>query len=302
MIRSITIDPDGYDRMTLSLTDPWTQEVVIKDIDGLGPTKGEISMEYMGVGNRSYLKGARLTRRNVTMTLVPFGDDIERIRQKIYNYFIVGGELSLEVETDRRRVKARFYVEACDTDIFAEQVEMNISLISLSPYWSALSSVREIISGRTAEEPLFEFPFHSDAPPPDIIFGKIGWGRSKRITNLGDIKTGALITLTFNGDVKNLRIMNNAANEQMRFSKPQPFYATERLIIDSRDGRRSITHINSQNLYSAAYGVQSWDSTWMYVYPGINDFAIEYQTAFGYTATQELVEMTLEYEPQYRGI
>ena len=63
MIRSITIDPDGYDRLTLSLTDPWDQEVVIKDIDGLGPTKGELSMEYFATGNRSFFKGARLSRR-----------------------------------------------------------------------------------------------------------------------------------------------------------------------------------------------------------------------------------------------
>ena len=302
MIRSITIDPDGYDRMTLSLTDPWSQEVVIKDIDGLGPTKGELSMEYFATGNRSFFKGARLSRRNVTMTLVPYGDNIERIRQKLYNYFIVTQELTMEVETEFRNVKARFYVESCETDIFSNQVEMNVSLISLSPYWSGLSSIKEVIAGLAAEEPKFEFPFHSDAPPNDIIFGEIGWTRSKRITNLGDVKTGVLMTLTFNGDVKNLRITNTMANEQMRFFKETPFLAGERLIIDSRFGLKSITHINASNVYSAAYGVQTWDSSWMYIYPGINDFRLEYQRPDGLYTIEDSVELVIEYEPQYRGI
>lgn len=302
MIRSITIDPDGYDQMTLSLTDPWSQEVVIKDIDGLGPTKGELSMEYFATGNRSFFKGARLSRRNVTMTLVPYGDNIERIRQKLYNYFIVTQELTMEVETEFRNVKARFYVESCETDIFSNQVEMNISLISLSPYWSGLSSIKEVIAGLAAEEPKFEFPFHSDAPPKDIILGEIGWTRSKRITNLGDVKTGVLMTLTFKGDVKNLRITNTMANEQMRFFKETPFLAGERLIIDSRFGIKSITHINASNVYSAAYGVQTWDSSWMYIYPGVNDFRLEYQRPDGLYTIEDSVELVIEYEPQYRGI
>ena len=96
--------------------------------------------------------------------------------------------------------------------------------------------------------------------------------------------------------------MNNAANEQMRFSKPQPFYATERLIIDSREGRRSITHINSQNLYSAAYGVQSWDSTWMYVYPGITTSLSSTKQHSDTPLLASWFEMTVEYEPQYRGV
>nr|DAF02048.1 MAG TPA: tail protein [Caudoviricetes sp.] len=302
MIRSITIDPDGYDRMTLSLTDPWSQEVVIKDIDGLGPTKGELSMEYFATGNRSFFKGARLSRRNVTMTLVPYGDNIEQIRQKLYNYFVVTQELTMEVETEFRNVKARFYVESCETDIFSDQVEMNVSLISLSPYWSGLSSIKEVIAGLAAEEPKFEFPFHSDAPPKDIVFGEIGWTRSKRITNLGDVKTGVLMTLTFKGDVKNLRITNTMANEQMRFFKETPFLAGERLIIDSRYGLKSITHINASNVYSAAYGVQTWDSSWMYIYPGINDFRLEYQRPDGLYTIEDSVELVIEYEPQYRGI
>lgn len=302
MIRSITIDPDGYDRMTLSLTDPWSQEVVIKDIDGLGPTKGELSMEYFATGNRSFFKGARLSRRNVTMTLVPYGDNIERIRQKLYNYFVVTQELTMEVETEFRNVKARFYVESCETDIFSDQVEMNVSLISLSPYWSGLSSIKEVIAGLAAEEPKFEFPFHSDAPPKDIVLGEIGWTRSKRITNLGDVKTGVLMTFTFKGDVKNLRISNTMANEQMRFFKETPFLAGERLIIDSRYGLKSITHINASNVYSAAYGVQTWDSSWMYIYPGINDFKLEYQRPDGLYTIEDSVELVIEYEPQYRGI
>lgn len=302
MIRRITIDPDGYDRLTLSLTDPWSQEVVIKDIDGLGPTKGELSMEYFATGNRSFFKGARLSRRNVTMTLVPYGDNIERIRQKLYNYFVVTQELTMEVETEFRNVKARFYVESCETDIFSNQVEMNVSLISLSPYWSGLSSIKEVIAGLAAEEPKFEFPFHSDAPPKDIVLGEIGWTRSKRITNLGDVKTGVLMTLTFKGDVKNLRITNTMANEQMRFFKETPFLAGERLIIDSRFGLKSITHINASNVYSAAYGVQTWDSSWMYIYPGINDFRIEYQRTDGLYTIEDSVELVIEYEPQYRGI
>lgn len=92
------------------------------------------------------------------------------------------------------------------------------------------------------------------------------------------------------------------ANEQMRFFKETPFLAGERLIIDSRFGLKSITHINASNVYSAAYGVQTWDSSWMYIYPGINDFRIEYQRPDGLYTIEDSVELVIEYEPQYRGI
>ena len=40
----------------------------------------------------------------------------------------------------------------------------------------------------------------------------------------------------------------------------------------------------------------------MYIYPGINDFRIEYQRPDGLYTIEDSVELVIEYEPQYRGI
>ena len=294
MISEISSTTKSGERLTIELRDPYSSGIAIKEITGLGPVKADLSMDRFALIDGAFLKGVRVGTRNVVLTLIPWGEDIQQLRRKLYKYFGVSETISLEVITDWVSAKSDFIVESVEPNIFSERQEIQVSLIGLDPYWKASSSQIQKVVGFNDTVPQFEFPFFSENNHK-LIFGDMTNSTGKDIRYLGDTAAGAIITFTFNGTVGNLIISNTTYDETMSISKAGQFYAGEQLVVDTRPGKKSITHF-AGGKKSYITGVLAAGSDWIQMHPGINTIALQY------AGGSEDMSVAIEYETLYRGI
>jgi len=294
MISEISSTTKSGERLTIELRDPYSSGIAIKEITGLGPVKADLSMDRYALIDGAFLKGVRVGTRNVVLTLIPWGEDIQQLRRKLYKYFGVSETISLEVITDWVSAKSDFIVESVEPNIFSERQEIQVSLIGLDPYWKASSSQIQKVVGFNDTIPLFEFPFFSQ-DNHKLVFGDMTNSTGKDIRYLGDASSGITITFTFSGTVGNLIISNTTYDETMSVSKAGQFYAGEQLIIDTRPGKKLITH-NAGGKTSYVTGILTPGSNWIQLHPGINTLSLQY------AGGPEDLSVSIEYETLYRGI
>lgn len=294
MISEISSTTKSGERLTIMLSDPYSSGIAVKEITGLGPVKADLSMDRYALIDGAFLKGVRVGTRNVVLTLIPWGEDIQHLRRKLYKYFGVSETISLEVITDWVSAKSDFIVESVEPNIFSERQEIQVSLIGLDPYWKASSSQIQKVIGFNDTAPQFEFPFFSE-DNHKLIFGDMANSTGKDIRYLGDAPAGATITFTFNGTVGNLIISNTTYDETMSISKAGQFYAGEQLVVDTRSGKKSITHMAGGKV-SYISGILAPGSEWIQMHPGINTIALQY------SGGSEDLSVSIEYETLYRGI
>lgn len=77
MITEVSSLTKGGESLNLDLFDPWSSGIAVKEITGLGPVKTELSLERYALIDGAFLKGARVGTRNVVLTLIPVGDDVQ---------------------------------------------------------------------------------------------------------------------------------------------------------------------------------------------------------------------------------
>lgn len=294
MISEISSTTKSGERLTIDLRDPYSSGIAIKEITGLGPVKADLSMDRYALIDGAFLKGVRVGTRNVVLTLIPWGEDIQQLRRKLYAYFGVSETISLEVITDWVSAKSDFIVESFEPNIFSERQEIQISLIGLDPYWKASSSQIQKVVGFNDTVPLFEFPFFSEEGHR-LTFGDMTNSTGKDIRYLGDTTTGVIMTFTFYGTITNLIIANTTFDETMTISRAGQFYAGEQLVIDTRPGKKSIVHqANGKSAFIT--GVLAPGSEWVRLHPGVNTIALQY------AGGSEDLGLSIEYESLYRGI
>ena len=294
MISEISSTTESGERLTINLSDPYSSGIAVKEITGLGPVKADISMDRYALIDGAFLKGIRVGTRNVVLTLIPWGEDIQQLRRKLYRYFGVSETISLEVITDWVSAKSDFIVESVEPNIFSERQEIQVSLIGLDPYWKASSSQIQKVVGFNDTVPLFEFPFYSEGNHK-LVFGDMTNSTGKDIRYLGDAPSGATITFDFFGTVENLIISNTTHDETMSISKAGQFYAGEQLVVDTRQGKKTITH-NAGGKSSFITGVLAPGSKWIQMHPGVNTIALQY------AGGNEDMSVSITYESLYRGI
>jgi hypothetical protein len=198
------------------------------------------------------------------------------------------------VITDWVSAKSDFIVESVEPNIFAERQEVQVSLIGLDPYWKASSSQIQKVVGFNDTVPQFEFPFFSEGNHK-LIFGDMTNSTGKDIRYHGDAPAGVTITFTFYGTVGNLIISNTTFDETMSISRAGQFYAGEKLVVDTRPGKKSIVH-HAGGRSSFITGVLAPGSEWIKMHPGINTLSLQY------SGGSEDLGVSIEYESLYRGI
>ena len=294
MISEISSTTKSGERLTIDIRDPYSSGIAIKEITGLGPVKADLSMDRYALIDGAFLKGVRVGTRNVVLTLIPWGEDIQQLRRKLYKYFGVSETISLEVITDWVSAKSDFIVESVEPNIFAEREEVQVSLIGLDPYWKASSAQIQKVVGFNDTVPQFEFPFFSEGNHK-LIFGDMTNSTGKDIRYHGDAPAGVTITFTFYGTVGNLIISNTTFDETMSISRAGQFYAGEKLVVDTRPGKKSIVH-HAGGQSSFITGVLVPGSEWIKMHPGINTLSLQY------SGGSEDLGVSIEYESLYRGI
>lgn len=295
MITEVSSINKGGESLNLDLFDPWSSGIAVKEITGLGPVKTELSLERYALIDGAFLKGARVGTRNVVLTLIPVGEDIQTERRKIYHYFPVGETVTFGVVTDQVAVKSSMIVESVEPNIFSERQEIGVSLIAIDPYWRSNSPSITGLVGFNDVTPLFQFPFKSADNPKELIFGDMSNSSGKDINYLGDADTGVVITFSFNGNVSNLTVINQTYDEAMIINKVKDFYRGEQLVIDTRPAKKSVKHI-AGGKESFITGVLDIKSQWIKLHPGNNTIGLQF------VGNQNDMDISIEYETLYRGV
>lgn len=295
MITEVSSLTKGGESLNLDLFDPWSSGIAVKEITGLGPVKTEISLERYALIDGAFLKGARVGTRNVVITLIPVGDDVQTERRKIYNFFPVGETITFGVVTSQVAVKSSMIVESVEPNIFSERQEIGVSLIAIDPYWRSNSPSITGLVGFNDVTPLFQFPFSSGDNPKELIFGDLSNASGKDINYLGDAETGVVITFSFNGNVSNLTVINQTYDEAMIINKVKDFYRGEQLVLDTRPAKKSVKHI-AGGKESFITGVLDIKSQWIKLHPGINTIGLQF------VGNPNDMDISIEYETLYRGV
>lgn len=295
MITEVSSLTKGGESLNLDLFDPWSSGIAVKEITGLGPVKTELSLERYALIDGAFLKGARVGTRNVVLTLIPVGDDVQTERRKIYNFFPVGETITFGVVTSQVAVKSSMIVESVEPNIFSERQEIGVSLIAIDPYWRSNSPSITGLVGFNDVTPLFQFPFSSGDNQKELIFGDLSNASGKDINYLGDAETGVVITFSFNGNVSNLTVINQTYDEAMIINKVKDFYRGEQLVLDTRPAKKSVKHI-AGGKESFITGVLDIKSQWIKLHPGINTIGLQF------VGNPNNMDISIEYETLYRGV
>lgn len=152
MITSLTVVNEYNNYISITVGDP-SAKYFIKNIDGLGPVKADITTSTYVTRDGSSFQNARATFRNIVMQLGfnptystsndPYGD----LRRDLYSYFSPKSKIIIVFENvNMEPVYIDGWVESFEPTIFSKDPDVTISIICPEPYFSSLTpniSLRE---------------------------------------------------------------------------------------------------------------------------------------------------------------
>lgn len=306
MIISITATNEAGESLKLELTNPWSSEVIIESVDGLGPTKGSINTNELATSDGSVYNSARQEQRNIVFhfQLIKSAKDglIETTRQKVYRIFPVKKKVKIRVETDNRVCYTEGYVESNEPDIFQENEKQSVSIICPNANWTAPSAEYNL----NGIDSLFEFPFENDSlTEPTIVLGEIIYQIGTVFQYAGDVDSGIVMSIHALDDVYNPKVFNVITNEVMEFSTTKlsqilgegedHMQAGDTIVCSTVDGDPYVTFIRDGFEHNAIAMLPKI-SDWLKVQAGSN--------AFGYGADSGVANMAVNIQTQilYGGI
>ena len=301
MIKSITVTNYLGDSIELVLARPELSGFVIKSITGLGPGKATINTTEMATNDGSMFNSSRLPSRNIVISLGYLWRDaasIEEIRQLSYKYFPIKKEVTLLIETDKRKAEVVGYVESNDPNIFSKDSGSDISIICPNPFFYSTGTNTTVFSG---VEGMFEFPFSNESlTEPLLEVGDIKNYTEKVITYDGDADIGITITIHAMGDASNISIYNTGTREVMRIDTDKlaamtgsSIVARDDIVICTEKGKKSINLVREGRTINILNCLTK-NSDWFELSKGDNIFA--YVAESGSTELQFKVENRIAYE------
>ena len=136
MIKSVTVTNYLNQSITLELTRPELSGFIITSIDGLGPVNATINTTDIATTDGALFNSARVSTRNIVLSVRYLGTVIEDIRQLSYKYFPVKKKVNLVIETDNRSLEIEGYVESNEPDIFSKEESAAISIVCAFPFFN----------------------------------------------------------------------------------------------------------------------------------------------------------------------
>ena len=171
MIKNIQITNFRNEILTIELANPEKSGFAIVDITGLGPVKAEINTIENGINDGAVYNSAHVSYRNIVLSMLFAGIDIESLRQKSYQFFSVKQSVKLLIETDNRIMNIEGYVESNEPTIFSKNEGCRISIICPSPYFK-MGSGDPNTTTFSGHDAVFEFPFsHESLTEKKLMFG-----------------------------------------------------------------------------------------------------------------------------------
>lgn len=202
------------------------------NVEGVAPTSATLSTYNVAGLDGSRITGAKLTPRNLVITLKIKGD-IEHNRQMLYEFFKTKEKCKIYLKTDNRDVFAEGYIESTNVDIFTNNEVMQISIICADPYFKAVEEIAVNISAWISN---FTFPFMiSEA---GMAFTSLSTSGNTLVSNASESDTGVEFIIDFNDDVETITINNMTTEQRMTFN--YNFLAYDRLTVNTNKGAKQV--------------------------------------------------------------
>jgi hypothetical protein len=118
---------------------PTNQDIIeVRNIDGLGPVKSNISSTPFATGRGALHQGSAVESRNIVLTLGLNPDwkdqTISSLRRMLYRYFMTEAWVKLRfISDDMPSASIRGQVESFEPNIFSQDPEMQVSIICNKP-------------------------------------------------------------------------------------------------------------------------------------------------------------------------
>lgn len=221
MIKSVTITNHLGESLTIDLRFPEQSGFLIRDIDGLGPSKADINKTELSVMDGSIYNSARVTSRNIVLDLGfqeyvdPFFGQIfvEKIRHDSYKYFPVKKRVEILIETDTRICKTYGYVESNDVNIFSDKEGAIVSIVCPDSYLYSLTKATTVFSSIISS---FEFPFSNESLNQNlIVFANMEMHTTKTVYYEGDAAVGLVLYIHAIGAASDIEIQNTVTREKI---------------------------------------------------------------------------------------
>lgn len=212
MINSVSITNHLGESITLELRFPERSGFLVRGIEGLGPSKAEISMTKVGMMDGAVYNSSRVGSRNIVFSLVFIGTPtIEDTRQKSYQYFPIGQYVDVVIATDNRTTHATGYVESNEPSIFNSQEGTTISILCSKAYLYALQND---ITEFSAVLKAFEFPFSNESTSEKLLeFGSIVGTPLSNVYYPGNVPIGFVLHIHAIGTATGVEIYCIRTNE-----------------------------------------------------------------------------------------
>lgn len=301
MIKSIKVINYLNESIEFELTNPEKSGFYIKEITGLGPPNSIINSTEMATADGAIYNSARLTSRNVVLTLgFLMKPTIEAVRYLSYKYFPAKKHVTLVVTTDERVGEVYGYVESNEPNIFSELQTTQISIICPDPFFYSVRPQTTLFAG---VDPNFEFPFSNESlTEPLIEMGLIMVDNTRTVLYKGDADVGVIIDIYFHGPVKDFVIFDPDTGRKMEISDARLLALTgavlsegDRIVISSVRGDKYIKFIR-KDVETNILNVLNRDAYWFQLNKGDN--------LFSYTATYGLTNIffTIINKIVYEGV
>jgi hypothetical protein len=240
--------------LPLSGHGPETDLLQVREIEGLGPVKAAINTVPLGSMDGEAFNGALVNSRNIVLTIGLNPDwanySMEELRRLVYAYFMpkLQSRLVFHSSDDFPTVEISGYVEDVVPNIFAKDVEVQVSIICPDPYFTAVEPT--VIVGISNQ-------------PIEVDYkGSIEAGINLKATE-DSPPSPSLVSVQIGDPALSYFRVVCGINSSWYF------------VMNSVPGQKYVQNVQNGTgiIYNLLYRMQA-GSTWPTLKPGINDFNV----------------------------
>lgn len=308
MFQSMTVTNARGDTLDLPIRNPMATGYNVVAIDGLGPVDAVLQTSNTVTTDGVIFNGACKDEREIIINLAYYpesGKNIEDLRHGTYKYFPEKEEVTLVFHADTRSVRTTGIVESNDIPIFSEKEASSIVIKCPDP-WFRIDNELNRVTSFSNVEPVFEFPFNwTNNPvsePKPLWFGAIRNMHLKNIMYDGESEVGVIIRMSFDAPVRNIRIYNEEAGQEIdvftdkvKLIIADGIKSGDELVICTIPKRKSVEVIRDGISYNILNAINR-DVRFITLHKGAN--TIVYSAESGV----DNIRMSIENETLYTGV
>lgn len=301
MIKTLKVTNYLGDSLIVKMGGSDNSGLLIKQIDGLGPSKATINMSTNSTSDGGTFNSSYVNSRNIVLNFKYLENQtIELSRKNSYKYFPIKKQVKLEFTTDSNSVEIYGFVESNEPNIFSKSEETQISIICPDPYFYSLYNYLTIFYG---VESNFKFEFSNESLTENLIeFGIIQNTNQNNVYYDGDAETGVYIEMKATGNASNITIYNLKTRTLMALNSDKIVELTgsdiingDQIFISTVQNNKYIT-LFRDGQYINILNALDKNSNWFVLSRGDNEFA--------YTADEGLtyLQFSISHKKLYEGI